>query len=107
MGGGKLRTKAGTPYYVSPEVLNGCYDELCDIWSAGVIMYVLLSGIPPFNGNNDHQILAQVKSGKLVFDQEWKNISEDAMNLIKGMLNRNIHDRSTAEQALSHVWIQQ
>jgi calcium-dependent protein kinase len=55
-----MKTKAGTPYYISPEVLKGSYDELCDIWSAGVILYILLSGVPPFYGDSDPEILDAV-----------------------------------------------
>lgn len=55
-----MKTKAGTPYYISPEVLAGSYDQSCDIWSAGVILYILLSGVPPFFGDTDPEILEAV-----------------------------------------------
>merc|ERR1711937_520724 len=102
-----LTTKAGTPYYVAPQVLAGKYDELSDIWSCGVIMYVLLCGYPPFFGENDADVLAKVRLGNFSFNvSDWKNISEDAKNLIRFMLKMNPKDRYTAEQALHHEWIQ-
>ena len=54
----------GTLYYIAPEVLGESYDEKCDIWSLGVIFYILLAGYPPFNGNNNEEIIASVKRGK-------------------------------------------
>jgi calcium-dependent protein kinase len=60
----KLDEKLGTPYYIAPEVLKKSYNEKCDIWSCGVILYILLSGTPPFNGSNDNAIMQKVKTGK-------------------------------------------
>ena len=57
----------GTAYYVAPEVMDGEYTEKCDIWSIGVILFVLLSGTPPFNGPNDEEIMEKVKIGKYSF----------------------------------------
>jgi len=101
-----LTTKAGTPYYVAPQVLAGKYDNLSDLWSCGVIMYVLLCGYPPFFGETDAEVLSKVRLGNFSFNaSDWKNISEDAKNLIRMLLKMNPRDRYTAEQALNHDWI--
>merc|ERR1719352_1121194 len=101
-----LSTKAGTPYYVAPQVLAGKYDQLSDLWSCGVIMYVMLCGYPPFFGETDAEVLSKVKLGNFSFNQaDWKNISEDAKNLIRMLLKMNPRDRYTAEQSLNHDWI--
>jgi len=69
----------GTAYYIAPEVLKGHYDEKCDIWSIGVILYILLSGEPPFPGSDDKEILKCVVQGKYGFTREvWKSRSEEA-----------------------------
>ncbi len=63
----RMSTKVGTAYYVSPEVLEGNYDEKCDIWSSGVILYILLTGEPPFNGPNDNEIYRKIMKKKFSF----------------------------------------
>jgi len=104
--GDVLTTKAGTPYYVAPQVLAGKYDQLSDLWSCGVIMFVLLCGYPPFFGESDADVLSKVRLGNFSFaEADWKNISEDAKNLIRMMLKMNPRDRYTAEQALNHDWV--
>merc|ERR1711933_415629 len=101
-----MTTKAGTPYYVAPQVLAGKYDASCDLWSCGVVMYVLLCGYPPFYAETDAEVLAKVRLGNFSFNAtDWKNVSEDAKNLIRTLLKMNPRDRYTAEQALNHVWI--
>jgi len=102
-----LTTKAGTPYYVAPQVLAGKYDQLSDLWSVGVIMYVMLCGYPPFFGDTDAEVLGKVRLGNFSFNAaDWKNVSEDAKNLIRMLLKMNPRDRYTAAQALNHEWIE-
>jgi len=102
-----LTTKAGTPYYVSPQVLAGKYDELSDLWSCGVIMYVLLCGYPPFYGESDADVLSKVRLGNFSFNAaDWKNISEDAKKLIRNLLKMSPKERYSAEKALKDVWIE-
>lgn len=91
----------GTPYYIAPEVLNECYNEKCDIWSLGVIFFILLCGYPPFNGRDNNEIIASVKWGK--FDLSYKSfdtVSKEAIDLLKKMLTRNPKKRISAEGAL-------
>lgn len=105
-GGKPMSTKAGTPYYVAPQVLQGKYDNSCDIWSCGVIMFTMLSGYPPFYGKTDQEVLSKVKKGIFSFDhKDWRNISEDAKSLIGWMLKFSPEQRCTAEQALQNTWI--
>ena len=65
-----LNSMVGTPYYVAPEVLNHAYDERCDIWSIGVVLYILLCGYPPFNGKSSKELTQKIKQGLLEFDEE-------------------------------------
>ena len=101
----KLKTVHGTSYYIAPEVLKMNYDERCDVWSIGVIMYILLSGKPPFDGATDKEIIAKVASGQYsMSDAIWGQISEPAKNLIKRMLTVDYAKRVYARDALEHDW---
>ena len=80
-------------------MLAGSYNELCDIWSCGVIMYVLLCGYPPFLADTDPQVLAMVRRGTFTFPQEdWHQVSEDAKDLIKKLLAMKPAERFCAAQ---------
>ncbi|MCO5603764.1 hypothetical protein L7F22_057916 [Adiantum nelumboides] len=96
----------GSPYYVAPEVLRKQYGPAADVWSAGVILYILLSGVPPFWAETEQQIFEQVLKGDLDFETDpWPHISESAKDLIRKMLLRNPEKRLTAHQVLCHPWI--
>ena len=101
----RMTTKVGTVYYMSPEVIKGNYDEKCDIWSCGVILYILLSGYPPFNGQSDKDIYNMISQIKYDFNQPvWKNVSKYAKELIKNMLSP-AKNRYTASQVLNSKWL--
>jgi len=96
----------GTPYYIAPEVIKKSYDEKCDLWSAGVIMFIILSGQPPFGGRNEQQIMNNVQYGKFNFNNKvWANVSPDAKDLISNLLERDVAKRFSAEDALNHKWM--
>jgi len=104
----ELRDKAGTPYYTAPQVLDGRYTEACDLWSCGVIMYVLLCGVPPFMGKTDVEVAQKIKRGNFAFQADaWNKVSEDTKNLIRGLLQYHPSKRFNATEALNHVAIQQ
>ena len=101
----RMNKLIGNAYFISPEMLNGNYNEKCDIWSAGIILYFLLSGEPPFNGMNDEEIYSKIKEMKFTFpEQQWNNISIDAKDLIKKMIC-NENERLSAIEVLEHDWI--
>lgn len=100
----KCKTKAGTITYIAPEVLTGNYDKQCDLWSAGCILYICLSGMPPFYGDDDSDILKSVMKGSYEFDDEvWESVSKDAKDLIKNLICKP-EKRLTAAEALEHRW---
>ena len=100
----KLKTRVGTAYYVSPEILKGDYTEKCDVWSAGVILYIFLSGDPPFNGPNDSAIYSKIAQMKFTFpEQKWSSISKEAKDLITHMIAPE-PQRYTAKQVIEHPW---
>ncbi|CAJ2676742.1 calcium-dependent protein kinase SK5 [Trifolium pratense] len=96
----------GSPYYVAPEVLRKLYGPESDVWSAGVILYILLSGVPPFWAETEPGIFRQILIGKLDFQSEpWPSISDSAKDLIRKMLDQNPKTRLTAHEVLRHPWI--
>lgn len=100
-----MTTRVGTPYYIAPEVLEKKYDSSCDLWSIGVITFILLCGYPPFYGDNDAEIFRSIQSGKFAFSSpEWDTISDDAKDLIMKLLLKNPKARLSASKALVHPW---
>ncbi|XP_074572752.1 calcium-dependent protein kinase 24-like [Curcuma longa] len=96
----------GSPYYVAPEVLRKHYGPEADVWSAGVILYILLSGVPPFWAETEAGIFKEILKGHIDFESEpWPCISDSAKDLIRNMLNKNPKRRFTAHQVLCHPWI--
>ena len=101
----RMTTKVGTIYYMSPEVIKGNYDEKCDIWACGVILYTLLAGYPPFNGQTDKDIYNMISKMSFDFEQPvWKGVSKYAKELIKKMLSP-AKSRYTAEEVLNSKWL--
>eukprot|EP01129_Flabellula_baltica_P011450 TRINITY_DN5016_c0_g1_i1.p2 TRINITY_DN5016_c0_g1~~TRINITY_DN5016_c0_g1_i1.p2 ORF type:complete len:300 (-),score=78.75 TRINITY_DN5016_c0_g1_i1:1055-1930(-) len=105
--GKKLQTACGTPFYVAPEIIFGTgYGPGVDMWAAGVLLYVLLSGRLPFAANTDNELYKAI----IKCDLTWKSpqfdtVSEEAKDLIRCLINKNVEERWTAEQVLEHPFI--
>ncbi|XP_046425572.1 calcium/calmodulin-dependent protein kinase type 1 isoform X5 [Neodiprion pinetum] len=104
---GIMATACGTPGYVAPEVLaQKPYGKAVDVWSIGVISYILLCGYPPFYDENDANLFAQILRGEFEFDSPyWDDISDSAKDFIKKLMCVNVDERYTCKQALAHPWI--
>lgn len=100
-----MATRVGTPYYIAPEVLNRNYTKACDLWSIGVITYILLCGYPPFYGDNDTAIFKQIMTGRFDFPpNEWGSISGEAKAFIQTLLNLDQMARPSASEAMTDPW---
>ena len=103
--GKQLTQFVGTHYYVAPEVITKNYNELCDIWSCGIIMYILICEYPPFQGKNNDEILHNIRFTELKFKKnEWAHISNSCKDLIRKMLSKNPKKRPSADNCLKHRW---
>uniref|UniRef100_A0A0D6QXG3 non-specific serine/threonine protein kinase n=1 Tax=Araucaria cunninghamii TaxID=56994 RepID=A0A0D6QXG3_ARACU len=103
-----FRDVVGSAYYVAPEVLRRNYGPEVDVWSAGVILYILLSGVPPFWAESEQGIFDSIMRGHIDFATDpWPSISTSAKDLVRKMLNSNPKERLSALQVLSHPWIRE
>lgn len=106
-GSAPLKVMHGTPEFVAPEVIS--YEPVClatDMWSIGVICYILLSGESPFQGNSDAETLALVTAAQWEFDEEsFDEITEEAKNFISSLLNKDTRRRMSCKEALAHPWM--
>ncbi|KAK6645040.1 hypothetical protein RUM43_001316 [Polyplax serrata] len=104
---GIMATACGTPGYVAPEVLaQKPYGKAVDVWSLGVISYILLCGYPPFYDENDANLFAQILKGEFEFDSPyWDEISDSAKDFIRNLMCVDVDKRYTCKQALAHPWI--
>ena len=105
--GKREKSMVGTPYYIAPEVLKRNYNEKCDIWSMGVILYILLCGYPPFNGKNNRELYNEIQFREPDFSgEEWENVSADAKKLIKMCLIKDMNKRPSSKEILKNKWLQ-
>ncbi|KAG2499620.1 hypothetical protein HYH03_002559 [Edaphochlamys debaryana] len=97
----------GTSYYVAPEVLSGAYTRAIDVWSAGIILHIMLCGYAPFDGPNDELILRAIMTQELDLktDPVWQSISPEALAVLRAMLERDPAKRATADQLLAMPWL--
>ncbi|WZZ18701.1 hypothetical protein YC2023_111790 [Brassica napus] len=105
--GEKFKEIVGSPYYMAPEVLKRDYGPEVDVWSAGVIIYILLCGVPPFWAETEQGVALAILRGVIDFKRDpWPQISESAKSLVRQMLNPDPTKRLTAQQVLAHPWVQ-
>ena len=103
--GEKMSAQVGSPSYVAPEVKVGKYNESVDMWSLGVILYILLSGEPPFHGDSPSQIMKKVREGEYSMEQNtWRFITSSGKDMVQRLMTMDPDDRMTLSEALSHEW---
>ena len=102
----RMKTYAGTAFFVAPEVIRENYNQSCDMWSAGVILYIMLWGYPPFYGENNNDILKSVLNGEYDYNDEvWDKVSPEAKDLINRCLCPE-DQRIRPKEALNHAWLE-
>ena len=106
-GESNMKKTVGTTFYMAPEVIQGNYNEKCDLWSCGIILYIMLCGKPPFYSQDEEELKKKICSMKYNFDYpEFKRVSQDAINLIKKILV-GPDQRLSAAQILADPWIKE
>jgi len=105
VGNKKLHTIAGTPYFIAPEVLNGNYGKECDFWSVGVLLYLLVTGVYPFDSEtkNRTEVFNKIKNGDYKLNDQMK-LSPECKDLIKKMITVDRSKRISGEDILKHPW---
>ena len=103
-----MKTRVGTPYYIAPEVLIGEYGPECDMWSIGVIAYIMLAGYPPFHSSKVPKILDKIVHSPVKYDPEiWDKLSVESMEFVDKLLKKDPATRMKPAEALRHKWIKQ
>ncbi|XP_076947645.1 calcium-dependent protein kinase 33-like [Bidens hawaiensis] len=98
----------GSAYYVAPEVLKRNYRKEIDIWSAGIMLYILLCGVPPFWAETEKGIFDAILEGEIDFEsQPWPSISSSVKDLVRKMLTTDPKQRITSTQILEHPWLRE
>jgi len=105
--GYNITTQCGTPGYIAPEILERKpYGKPVDMWSFGVILYILLGGYPPFHDENQSRLFRKITRADYQFHPDyWGSVSDEAKDLIRGLLTLDMNKRITVDQALRHPWL--
>lgn len=104
----KLKEQIGTSFYIAPEVLRNSYNEKCDLWSCGVILFILLCGSPPFYGHTEDEIFRKILQCNYTFKSKvWGKVSQEAKNLIMKLLTLDPEKRLSAQEAMNDIWFKQ
>lgn len=103
-----LTCRVGTPYYIAPEVLAKSYNEKCDIWSLGIVLYMMIYNFPPFKGDNPLAVMQSITRDEIAYRNPISfKFSYLALDFLKYLLNKNPSKRPSANEALAHRWLQE
>ena len=102
-----MHSYAGTLSYMAPEVLQGAYTQTCDVWSIGVMLYIMLTGKLPFDGESHEEVARMVLSREMVYNEkDWERVSPFALDLVRKMLTYDPEKRIALDRVLAHEWFQ-